>query len=205
MVLWLDSSLGITQSGTVSAWADQSGLGNNFTFPVQPTYNASDAGYGGKPSLGFTGTQYGFCVNSLALAQPYTIILVCKNPTSGTYILANKTGANVVQMYNVSGNGQMYSGVLLSTSTSVASPCVFAGVFNGASSSAYVNNSASAAASGNAGASTLQTPELAAATESAGFMTGTIASLLIYSRGLTTAQLHSVFSYLGARFGIAAS
>lgn len=58
--LWLRSDLGITLNGTdVSAWADQSGKGHDFsqgTALRQPVFNAVDANWAGKPSLGFDAT-----------------------------------------------------------------------------------------------------------------------------------------------------
>jgi hypothetical protein len=54
LVLWLRSSLGITIGTGVSAWADQSGYGNNFvqaTGGLQPTYTAVNGNFNGQPSV----------------------------------------------------------------------------------------------------------------------------------------------------------
>lgn len=59
LVLWLRSDLGVTLNGAdVSAWADQSGEGNDAaqgTASDQPTYNASDAAFNGHPTVPFSG------------------------------------------------------------------------------------------------------------------------------------------------------
>ncbi len=73
--LWLRSDLGVTLNGsTVSAWADQSGNGNNFsqgTALKQPTYTAM-GGPGGKPGFDFvtndTLTNVGFADASTSYA-----------------------------------------------------------------------------------------------------------------------------------------
>jgi hypothetical protein len=206
--IWLDSALGITLNGsTVSAWADQSGNGNNFTNPSgtsQPIYSASDANYAGAPSLGCAGAQYIDCVNNLGLAQPVTWVVAGKLTSTGTYLLAAKAGTSQ-QIYNNAGNLDIYAGTALNSTTSMVAPCVMGAIMNGASSASYINNSGTAAASGNAGANGVVTPELGAATQSSGFATATIASVLLYSSALTPSQMHSLFSYLGARYGIAAA
>ena len=55
-VLWLRADAGVTQSGTVSAWADQSGNGLNAVQgngTLQPTYSANNASLNNLPSMNF--------------------------------------------------------------------------------------------------------------------------------------------------------
>lgn len=57
LTLWLRSSVGVTQAGTVSSWADQSGYGNNFTQgtgAIQPVYRAVNGNFNGAPSIDMT-------------------------------------------------------------------------------------------------------------------------------------------------------
>jgi hypothetical protein len=65
----LRADKGITLNGTtVSAWADQSGNGNDFaqaTAGAQPLFVAADAGFNGMPAIYFQGTD-----NKLERAAP---------------------------------------------------------------------------------------------------------------------------------------
>jgi hypothetical protein len=58
-VLWLRADLGITLNGTdVSAWADQSGAGNDFAQPLatdQPSYQPTTPALNNQPSIDFVG------------------------------------------------------------------------------------------------------------------------------------------------------
>lgn len=87
--LWLRSDLGITLNGSdVSAWADQSGSGNNVsqgTASRQPAYNAS-GGPNSLPSLDFTFTDRHLlasgAVSLLSAVAGYTLYLVLKRPNT---------------------------------------------------------------------------------------------------------------------------
>lgn len=67
----VQSDLGITQSGVVSAWADQSGSGKDYSASgtAQPTYNAS--GLNGFPTLTFDGSD-DTMTSALSLPAPGT-------------------------------------------------------------------------------------------------------------------------------------
>ena len=95
--LWLRADTGVTLVGAVcSAWADQSGTGNNFTQGTdanRPTYNAT--GVGGKPSLDFDGSN-DHLIGPLASTMMTATIKVI-------YIALNiiaKPGSDLVQPYN---------------------------------------------------------------------------------------------------------
>ncbi|NIJ46082.1 hypothetical protein FHR24_002560 [Wenyingzhuangia heitensis] len=58
MYLWLKADVGVTVATGVSAWADQSGSGNNVTAPSasqQPVYNTSSLIYNSMPVVEFDG------------------------------------------------------------------------------------------------------------------------------------------------------
>lgn len=57
LVLWLQADRGVTQAGTVTAWADQSGNANNYAFSTAaPAYSAT-GWQGTKPGVTFTGAE----------------------------------------------------------------------------------------------------------------------------------------------------
>lgn len=74
LLLWLKSDAGVTQSGTVSAWADQSGNGHDFaqgTAGSRPTYFAN-GGPNDAPYIQFDGTDDLMVNTTLDLAAPGT-------------------------------------------------------------------------------------------------------------------------------------
>jgi hypothetical protein len=77
---WYRSDLGVTVATGVSEWQDQSGNGHHLVQAVganQPAYSASDADFGGKPSVTFDG------VNDALNEAAYNLIL----PTGAATIL----------------------------------------------------------------------------------------------------------------------
>lgn len=57
LVLWLEADLGVTGSNPVTAWADQSGAGNNAAPLVSGPILAASGGPMGGPALTFNGTD----------------------------------------------------------------------------------------------------------------------------------------------------
>lgn len=87
--LWLQADAGVTQTGGVSAWADQSGNGLDMaqgTAGAQPTFVA--AGLNGQPFLSFDGA--GDFLQTAAL--PTTTSLPVNEATSFIVSLADNTG-----------------------------------------------------------------------------------------------------------------
>lgn len=90
--LYLRADTGVTLNGsTVSAWADQSGYGRNFsqgTSTKQPTYSSSDANFSNKPSISFDGsndvlnTSANFSPNSTGTG--ISVAIVYRSTDSGT-------------------------------------------------------------------------------------------------------------------------
>ncbi|MEQ8924738.1 MAG: LamG-like jellyroll fold domain-containing protein, partial [Fulvivirga sp.] len=114
-VLWLRSDMGVTQSGTVSAWADQSGNGLNAsqaTPGLRPTYTASNASLNNLPSMNFGpsgSTNFHLAIpdNNLLDGSPGMSFFIVLNPNSnGVYGILNKrTSAGSNQAYRIYRNG----------------------------------------------------------------------------------------------------
>lgn len=112
--IWLRADLGMTQAGTVSAWADQTGNANNAAQGVsgsRPTYNAD--GGDGLPSVSFDGTadlleitDSGTLASTTAFSASLWIKTGATFPTDGTiighwgaterFLMRVETGGNLV-------------------------------------------------------------------------------------------------------------
>src|SRR5271169_4249375 len=100
-MLWLRASAGITIATGVSAWADQSGKGQNATQgsgAAQPAYVAS--GIGGLPSVEGTGSQY--LVTGALSAAPVAIFAVAQQtaPQAGGKGILGSSGSNALYTNN---------------------------------------------------------------------------------------------------------
>jgi len=195
---------------TVSAWADLSGHGNNAaqaTASQQPTYSAADANYGGQPSVVFTTASTQGLTSSFAVSQPDTIVIIGTSFTrgagAGSAFIDTASGSRQLIWLNSSGVFQMYAGSFVGIAGNFL-PHMFMAVYNGASSSLYVDNSQTAAASGNAGANNLASAGIAGiiGTDS---LNGSIAEMIVYNGALGAAQLAQLSAYVKARYGLATS
>ena len=96
-LFWMDASAGVTESGgAVSAWADQSGNGNDFSQSsgsLQPTYDAT--GLNSLPTIIFNNKELVSGVLSSSISN-VTVYCVWKMDTvyNGATILGQTSGAN---------------------------------------------------------------------------------------------------------------
>lgn len=209
--LWLRADRGITLvSGNVSAWADQSGNGNNVsqaTAGLRPPYVASDSNFNGRPSLTFSGVLGTYLAASgFSISQPDTIVLVGLgnplSPATGTPFFYDGSSSRQA-LFNATGaQWYAYAGASLISSSSTISPAIFSCIFNGASSAVRVNGVSTA---GAAGANALIGLVLGADTAFAGNLVGSIVEVAIYNRALGTTELQTLERDLGHEYGIAVS
>lgn len=217
-VLWLRSDLGISLNGSnVSAWADQSGQGNNVTQGVagqQPAYSTSDASYGGRPSLSFAQASTQFLKSSTTIvtaSQPITLVVVGEGSQAvgAQWWMAIGPGALNCGLEDpgtsAPGNVGLYAGsfVFIAASDSAG---VFAAVLNGASSKLFRNSSSTAVGTGNPGTGALSN-NVAIGANTAGTQTlqGKVTEALIYTRDLSAdGSLGPLFQYLGSTYRLPA-
>jgi hypothetical protein len=206
--LWLRGDLGITQSaGTVSAWNDQSGNGRNVTQSTgtqQPTYVSADTSFGNKPTLSFALANSQLLIGpTIPITQPFTYITAASlSSTAGHQGFCGDTASGItIQQYQ--GAWDIYAGAVLTGAASDTNVHAFGGIFNGASSSLYIDTSSAPSASGNAGA---LNPTDAFCVGAGGAtaifpMGGKMAEFIIYNRALTVAEISTIFSYMGLLYG----
>lgn len=203
--LWIVASTGVTTSGgNVTAWADQSGNGNNLTqASTGPTFNATDAKLNGKPSVQLLGTSRSLqTVAGFNVAQPDTIYCVGYFSTTGEIF---DGGVNRQTIGSASGQWQYFAGgSVVRGGTSDTNAHVFCGIFNGNTLSAlYVDNSTTAIITGgNPGTlalTQLVIPGVAGATG------GAISEQVIIPGSDSQPQRLQMFQYLGSEYGITVS
>lgn len=213
LVLWLRSDLGITPNGsTASAWADQSGQGNNVsqgTAGLQPTINASDAAYNNKPSLSFASASTQHLVSAalgFALTQPATYYVVGEQDGSATGGFVGTNGGTIMAAYGnatAPGTLALYAGTILSGTYQPNVPSVMGFVFNGAASSVYAMNSSTPIVTGACGAS--NEPSFSIGGDATvGFLQGKVVEVLAYSVAHSAADRARRFSYLARKYKLAA-
>jgi len=215
LLIWQRADMGITLSGSnVSGWADQSGNGYNLTQGTparRPVYNSTDAAYGSQATIQCAASAVQYMVNSGApsSAQPFTTIIVGESTSgAGQQQFFGDGGTNTTGPFWTGSAWAYYAGVASVVSSNVSrAPHVFAVVFNGASSALYIDGSQTAIANGSAGANGFgSAPPLIVGSDGvAEHLNGKIAEFLVYSAALTPSQRKSIFTYLGARYGIAVS
>lgn len=203
---WLKGDAGIVLDSNlnVQRWIDQSGNGFDATQATagsRPSYNASDATWAGKPSLGFTGTQY-LRNTSINLPQPTTMVVFCSTPAAlGTSwnIVDGVTSRQLLQL-NANGDWNMYAGSQQNSSLTQHGVCAVVANFNGASSAIFVNSSTINGSPGNVGTNALTGLDIGSSGGTFGLV-GSVAEVLVYSRTLSPAEVSAVLGYGRNRYG----
>lgn len=198
---WWRADLGVTTATGVSSWVSQVGgvSAAQATGSKQPTVNAADAAYGGQSTLSFAlaSSQELRFTASPTTPQPVTVYLVGQSGASGAqYFFGNGTSINM----GYAGHYFVDAGTTLFGTNNSASPQAFCGVFNGASSALYVNNSQTANASGQSGATNLTGTTGIGSAVGGVFLNGKIAEIIIDAASDSAATRATVFAYFAARY-----
>lgn len=203
--LWLDAQTNVTQAaGAVSAWGDRSASALSFaqaTAGNKPTYSAT--GFSASlPGISFATDDFvEQTTNFPPLATPFSIFAVYKDYSAG-FILADFNGT-AAQLYrnafNIFADGA-YGGALQTGSHFLGAN------FNGASSSVRVDSiDVTALATGNNLALGATTPLRVGQSGGAGFLTGTLAEIIVVSGALTATVREKMEGYVAHRWGLTAN
>ena len=211
--LWLRADLGITLNvAAVSAWADQSGVGDanrnavQATGALQPAFTASNASYNNKPTVTASGSQLLQTGTWLAgIAPPITAYVVGHTTSNagqdgmlgGTVAFLVQDLLGAAQIVGESSNVQAASGTLNTPSISYY-------IADGASS-AIGRNAKTAIKTGTVGAGFTDTKFSIGNFGGGGAnaMNGPMAEAIIYTGHHSAGQIAQVMAYLGARYNIA--
>lgn len=210
IVAWFRADLGITLNGSnISAWADQSGNGNNLsqgTAAKQPPQPATNASYNNQLVFSTNATTF-LSLATLTLAQPFTILFVGKSTTtSGSAITTSTSAFNDPLILNSAGNDMdIFAGAHVTTASLATSPCAMWAEFNspgGATTSrAAVNNWLSGGTTGNVGTNNGVALGIGAYTGGDFGSACDFAEIAIWSRVLTALEQTQMASYVTGRYG----
>ncbi len=224
LALWLRADAGVTTSGTsVSAWADQSGSGNDVTQAsgsLQPTFNASSIN--GLPGITFSALKrLEGTTNPLASGSPRSIIVVAKSTSAsgGVFIGIRESGplfnAEIVNGGAVAGQCIFGSDDVSYWKTGIQTlPTDIVAEFYGTVGSPLLAN-----VNGTAQSLTVGTGSgnIVSDTGSSGFTVGNlqlgigsdlpwigdICEILVYDHILSPSDLATAREYLSTKYGIA--
>lgn len=210
LTVWLRSDIGVTQSGTVSQWNDQSGNANHFAQAAagqRPAFNAQDLSFNGRPSLSFTGGSSNTLVSPSMTIGPFTRFLVLRQTTS-LYMLS--FGLNDLIYGDTPGGlwinrGGATSSYNVGAAWAISSaPRVLVHRFDGTHAGhwLYINGVQQTLATystfnGDPGTSTFaHTMSLFADAAGSSYGSGSIAEFIVYNRGMSNAEIQRVNAYL---------
>jgi hypothetical protein len=173
----------------------------------QPTTTAPVIGVGvATPAIWFDGVNDGLASATLAatMAQPQTIIAVAQRNrafTTNNLLVGDSAGANcIIYGDNGSSNLTAFGGANLHVAAINYNPFVVSAVFNGASSSTFLNGAAGGA--GNIGTTSATNRIWISGTADSERWSGIIESVILFNTALSAANRQWVERFLGARCGI---
>ena len=207
LVGWWRADLGVTLNGsTVSAWADQSGAGNNVSQGVtgnQPTFNASDAHFNGAPSFTYNGTSSVLTAATLSptLAGLTTIAAVYFASTANTLVMGTPSSAS---MGIDGGAWYIFRGTVHVGSTASTGLHMLAATTTNASSSSsyfYVDSSASPVISAANVGGSANMNSINVGGETSFYLNGAIAEAMLFNIILPANIVGQLFRYMAGRYG----
>lgn len=218
-VWWLrpdDADVDVDGNGEVTTWRDKSGVGDanrNVTPPTadNPAWNATDADYGGKPTVGTFNRVGTFRLASGAWNATYgtfTLGIVGHSSNSGNRYFTYESASNYNALLNGSGSPACYAndagaGDSISSAGDLSKPrSFFATAFAGASSANYVEGAPPDAAS--LGASTIGGTGVKVGCyegASGSFGVEKLAEVYAFSRALTLREVRTLRRYRDSYYG----
>lgn len=220
--LWLKADAGVTQSGgTVSAWADQSGNGNDVTaLTTGPAYTAS--AINGHPGLTFTDNSQILTRSNSPLSSgtgPRTAIVVAKttDANGGTFFCIGKNGpwwgpcmigldGATPAIFLTSGAFNTFASAPLSAYKTIPIVVEIASPASGSPITYTVNGASIGVTGANAGADSADFFSIGNYYDSgpgAIRFLGVICEILLYDHLLSPTEEAQVSDYMKSKYGVA--
>lgn len=199
--VWYRADKVVLSGSLVTTLTDLSGNGHNATGGTSPTYNATDAGYNGQPTVSFLGSssQY-LAAAGVSLSQPGTIYVVGEGTGANGGFLDGSTARWALVI--LSSQLVAFAGsVLTDTGIDPTTKTVMWTIINGGSSS-LGHNAVTADVSGAAGAGAFTGLLLGTENGLSSYLTGKIAEVIICTTSHSSTTRTKVLNYLGARYGV---
>ena len=219
--LWLKADAGVTLSGSdVTAWADQSGNGNNASAEegYEPTFVSNILN--SKPVLRFDGTGPKLGLTSSIGGTAYTILIVCKNNDNvngsmffwtteedfGRYIGVstdenyNEDARNKFLLSEADAGGGGEGSVLAWSSASATNNFFIGTATQNGGGKAYLNGAGGTNSLGTFSAS--NTFDLIGGYGFGYELDGDVAEIIAYNRAVTTTERQQVEAYLNTKYAI---
>ena len=219
--LWLKADAGVTLSGSdVTAWADQSGNGNNASSEEETRPTLVSNTLNAKPVLRFDGAGQKMAITSSIGGTAYSIFIVCKNNDNengsmffwstdnnfGKYIASitsetyNASARNkFILSQNDAGSGEGES-IIAWSSTAVNNNYFIGTATQNGGGKAYSNGSGGADSLGAFSAS--NTFNLIGGYGFGYELDGDVAEIISYNRAVTTPERQQVEAYLNTKYAI---
>jgi hypothetical protein len=209
-MLDLRSTLGVSHDGRgITTWADQSGLGHDVIQNVnasKPIYVASDASFGGKPSLHFDarGTSFLQSKSFSPTSQPLTFVFTGMFASAPRFFVLGGSRSGTLQMGARDANHLFFASVgteLDGLVATLASPFIARFVVNGNQSKIYLNGRLVATGPAGTGVpdgfTVGRNPDGGNA-----FMQGSIVSEQVYNHELGERDARLLERYLNGLYGL---
>jgi hypothetical protein len=208
LAAWYRADLGVTEAGTgVSQWNDQSGNGHHVVQATDANRPALVTGViNAHPVIRFTRANTDRLVDTsgLSISQPYTLVMVAaRTATGGTqWVLSAGDGNYRCIGYDSDDTPQMFAGGIVDDAVPLNTAFhAFIGIFNGASSEIFIDNSS--VVTGDAGSGSIGGVGIGVGNGTTGDpFGGDIAEVLIYDHALDGTERTALAAYVAARYAL---
>ncbi|MEM9528422.1 MAG: hypothetical protein AAGA31_17550, partial [Bacteroidota bacterium] len=212
LTMWLKADLGITESGTVSEWQDQSGSNLNFIVSgTGPLYETTNPNFNFNPSLDYAGNNrllVTTAANNLVGdngEDNYSIFFVSVRTTTGQAYFGFDDLSGTPYEFFIGNGGRRAQRVDYSAATPPANLPILHGVsYDATNGTGYVNGATTANSFfGNSTGGNRPNGQITVGGSGTTFdFSGDLAEIVVYDQLKSVTEITRIQSYLAAKYGI---